>query len=224
MKLIHEKITYGFEFNDEYFNVLTIENSKFFRGLIQELVNQTQGKEGSFVLSHNYKELDIKKNVELIINPFILEFNQKKIIDHIYNELREIAYDEERYLITSNIMSQVEKLIIDLIDCTDYPLLLQNVFDFNLILKSFKVQVMDLEQELVERLVSYMELLTQLNPKRVFVLVNIYDYMKDDEIDALLYDLNIKNIKVMLVQRYKSDRKHNYEKNILIDEDLCEIY
>jgi len=224
MKLIHEKITYAFEFEDESFNVLTIENSKFFRELIQELVDQTQGKEGSFVLSHNYKEIDIKKNVELIINPFILDFNQKRIMEYIYNELRETAYGEEKYLITSNIMSEVEKLIIDLIDSTDYPLSIQNIFDFNLILKSFKVQVMDLEKGLIERLISYMELLTRLNSKRVFVLVNIYDYMKDDEIDALLYDLNVKKIKVLFVQCSNSGKKHNYEKNVLIDEDLCEIY
>ena len=47
------------------------------------------------------KNISDKKNVDIIINPFNLDFGNKKFINAIYTELQEIAQNETNYKSTN---------------------------------------------------------------------------------------------------------------------------
>lgn len=55
-----------------------IESPKLFSGYVQEICAQSQGGEGRFVLSDGDKEIGISKAVEVIVNPFAVDINDKK--------------------------------------------------------------------------------------------------------------------------------------------------
>lgn len=62
-----------------------IESPDLFARYVQELICQCEGKDGDFVLSKNDKIVEISKYMEVIINPFGIDINNKKIYYNFLN-------------------------------------------------------------------------------------------------------------------------------------------
>lgn len=76
---------------------------------MQELYRQTEGAEGRFVLSAGDKELDIAKTVTMILNPFAIDLQDRKIVSKLYHQLEALAYGEALYLATRELQLQLQQ-------------------------------------------------------------------------------------------------------------------
>ena len=94
MKLVHPKLEGQIIFSDEKPCQWVIESPEDFSLYVQELLRQSEGEEGQFVLSDGDKEKDISKYAEVIINPFAVNINDRKILTP--------AVPNARYLIFQN--------------------------------------------------------------------------------------------------------------------------
>lgn len=80
-----------------------IESPELFSRYVKELFEQSNGEEGNFVLSEGEKEISISKFAEIIINPFSINKNDKRILGKLYTRLNDLAVAEENYLLTQEI-------------------------------------------------------------------------------------------------------------------------
>ena len=113
MKLVDSKLNLSIEMSENVVNVLVVENKITLSYVIENIWKQCNGQEGDFVLSEN-KMIKIDKEMEVIINPFDLNFNNKKIISALYSNLSEKANEliEEKAELNSKIINFLDKIIL----------------------------------------------------------------------------------------------------------------
>lgn len=100
MKLAHSDYEALFSFQNTECIEWVIESPVIYRNVINELMDQLEEKEGNFVLSEDDKILPIHKNMELILNLFSIDVNQKKLLNRLYAEMKDISYGEKYYIQT----------------------------------------------------------------------------------------------------------------------------
>ena len=199
-----------------------MESPGIFRKYLKELLNQIQSKEGKFVLSHEEQELDIGKNAELILNPLEIDINDRRFINKLYGELKELAYDEAHYVqtrqITQNIMAYFIEFEQESSIALDYSEL-----DFGQLMKAVGIKIDENSDETVERLAQYLHVIAKLMNKILVVFVNLSAYLENWEIENLLKEAFYLKLYVILIERQNLSleiRKNCY----IIDTDCCEIY
>jgi CRISPR-associated protein, csn2 family len=223
MKLINEDLNNEIIFEENKVNLLVVENKKKFVEFIQEIIKQINGNEGKFSLFDKNTELKIHNKVEIIKDIFDLDINNKKILNKIYHELEELSIDSEFLLETKNMESNLLKYIYCLIEKYDYPLEIVEGLDLKEIFKLLSVKLSLCFSNKVEEILEYIDLVSRILKKEIFVLVNFHIFLEKDDIVALCRECFYKKIKLLFVENQKPDIINNEEKLFIIDNDLCEI-
>lgn len=223
MKLINEDLNNEIIFEKNKVNLLVVENKKKFVEFIQEIIKQINGNEGKFSLFDKNTELKIHNKVDIIKDIFDLDINNKKILNKIYHELEELSIDSEFLLETKNMESNLLKYIYYLIEKYDYPLEIVEGLDLKEIFKLLSVKLSLCFSNKVEEILEYIDLVSRILKKEIFVLVNFHIFLEKDDIVALYRECFYKKIKLLFVENQKPDIINNEEKLFIIDNDLCEI-
>ena len=223
MKLINEDLNNEIIFEENKVNLLVVENKKKFVEFIQEIIKQINGNEGKFSLFDKNTELKIHNKVEIIKDIFDSDINNKKILNKIYHELEELSIDSEFLLETKNMESNLLKYIYYLIEKYDYPLEIVEGLDLKEIFKLLSVKLSLCFSNKVEEILEYIDLVSRILKKEIFVLVNFHIFLEKDDIVALYRECFYKKIKLLFVENQKPDIINNEEKLFIIDNDLCEI-
>jgi CRISPR-associated protein, csn2 family len=223
MKLINEDLNNEIIFEENKVNLLVVENKKKFVEFIQEIIKQINRNEGKFFLFDKNTELKIHNKVEIIKDIFDLDINNKKILNKIYHELEELSIDSEFLLETKNMESNLLKYIYYLIEKYDYPLEIVEGLDLKEIFKLLSVKLSLCFSNKVEEILEYIDLVSRILKKEIFVLVNFHIFLEKDDIVALCRECFYKKIKLLFVENQKPDIINNEEKLFIIDNDLCEI-
>ncbi|MCM1124772.1 MAG: type II-A CRISPR-associated protein Csn2, partial [Eubacterium sp.] len=87
MRLMCTEFGIDLEIQENRVNVLVIETPNIFAHVIGMLINQMEGKEGSFILSEKDTIMTLGKAAEIIVNPFAIDCNEKRIQQKLYQEL-----------------------------------------------------------------------------------------------------------------------------------------
>lgn len=221
MKLTNAKYDLLVDMCETQVDVLVLENATVMSEIVEDLYKQTLGREGSFILSEDNKEIKIEKNLSLVINPFAIDFNDKKIINKLFEELSFIGNEfvSEKMKINSEIGQMFEKII----DNTHYDNIVYNVdFDWNSLFKLYGVKL-DCECDtLLEKIISYIKILSRLCSIRIFCFVNIKNFLEEKEIKQLYEMAFYYKIQLLLIE--SNEDQHNTEENVyIIDKDRCLI-
>ena len=223
MKLINEDLNNEIIFEENKVNLLVVENKKKFVEFIQEIIKQINGNEGKFSLFDKNTELKIHNKVDIIKDIFDLDINNKKILNKIYHELEELSIDSEFLLETKNMESNLLKYIYYLIEKYDYSLEIVEGLDLKEIFKLLSVKLSLCFSNKVEEILEYIDLVSRILKKEIFVLVNFHIFLEKGDIVALCRECFYKKIKLLFVENQKPDIINNEEKLFIIDNDLCEI-
>ncbi|WP_026504061.1 type II-A CRISPR-associated protein Csn2 [Butyrivibrio sp. NC3005] len=200
---------------------IVCENKKAFGSMILDLISETASQDGAWILSENEDELSISKLVEIIVNPFEVTCNDKKIINAIYKELKSIIdlnYPELYAKANSEMIEMIDAAVMDVPYQLEYELdgALENIF------KIYSIRFDEKYTSLLDRVISYMKNAHQVLHKKIFVFVNLKSFMEDSEIQ-MLYEA-AKYEKVFLIILESQDNpKLNDENKMIIDKDLCII-
>jgi len=222
--LAHPMFSKIIDFKNEMINILIIENQKFLTQLIEDIINQTNGENGDFVLSEDFIPLDMQKHLEIIIDFFNLDINNKKVLTSIYNKIKKIAYDDENYLKTENFKTEAFNYIETLINQTEYPLILDVQFDISGLLKLFDVKIEINSNTFLEKIIDYMSVLYEFLNRKCIVFVNLMSYLDISEIELLYKEIQYKKYNVLFIENSFRTKIGEYENIYIIDEDMCEIY
>ena len=119
-----------------------------------------------------------------------------------------------------SIIEYFEKINLELM----LPVEIDTEFDITSIFKMLDVRFSEKDCELVESINIISTILRDLTGNKLIVLVNLINYLSEEEIEILYRDLYYNKYSVLLIENKWNRIKRENEKVFIIDDDLCEIY
>lgn len=221
MKLVHREYGIEIELQENQIPVLVIEAPETFSVLIQELYRSKQGGEKKFLLSESDKLLNMGKSLELMVNPFAIDVNEKRIVQKLYQEI-ESQVQEQLVLETAEIHSKLISYLEEIVGKIAYPVtfdLEENVLG---LMKTYNVRLEAESITLLEKLVEYFELLHQLCRIEVIVCVNLKSYLSEAELRQLYEAMFYEKISLILLENTQREKVEG-ERICIMDRDGCII-
>lgn len=221
MKLVNAELFLNINIEENKPVVLTIENPKAMAEVVGQLYELYNSGEGDFILSEDGKELPFERTTEIIINPFLIDFNSRKVQSKLYSELlnAEASYVEEKALIQALIIEYLDKLTQNV----PYEMISNDLdLDSMKLFKMFEVRIEAQCNSLLEKLVEYTKILSRLLRKRLLVFVSISSYLDTNELNALYEICNYNKMKVLLIESHEPYLPFP-TKTYIIDKDNCMI-
>jgi CRISPR type II-A-associated protein Csn2 len=224
MKLVSNDIAYCIDSEETTVTIVVLEDPKTMREWIIDMMRQVEGvAEGRFSLYENEKELNISKNLDLIINPLRLELNAKKIILRLYDALKDEIVSPENYEATRNIERDIQNYILQIISCVEYPVTYDLGINWTAILKALNVRI-DEDTSPLESLERYMRLAHEILNIKCFVIVNLKSYFVKEELIKLYKSSEYYKYSILLIESRQSEKISPYEKLFILDADHAEIW
>ena len=182
-----------------------VESPDLFSQIVQQLQQQINGGSAGFVLSDSEKELDLSKCAEMIINPFAIDFNDKKIQKKLYAELLEISKGEELYLTTQEILNSLNNYFLQLESISGYELETDVEVDMLALFKAMGIQVQDYAADFFETLIQYIKVMADLMKKKLIIFVNIRSYLNDIQIEQVSEIAVYNEIAILFIENIQRD-------------------
>jgi len=221
MKLGNFNLNEPLDWSDKSVNTLVIENPRYFYSVISEMVAQSMGDDGSFMLSEGLETVSFSRTVDVITDLFSINLNEKRFQNGIYRELSEIATHDTSYQIMelySRINSEVSELISDF----RWDMSFDELNEITPLFKAVNLVVDEESMTLGEKIITYMELSEQFLNKKLFVIVNMKSCMDERTLNSFFKDVNYRGFKLLLIES-KDSESTDYEIKTIIDNDLCQL-
>ena len=221
MILAYSKLNLRMEFIENTVNVLVLEDPVQFSEIVYLLKSDEKVLESPFVLSESDKFLQISKEMEIIVDPFSLDFNSRKIQQQLYKEMEIVAteFDVEK--------AEVNGRMLYLIEGIQERLQYQNIaynleFSWENLLKLYQVHFEPLCESLLEKLVEYIKIASNLLNLKVIGFVNLKLYLTKEQLHYL-YEIAFYNkVNLLLIENIENTQLEE-EKLYIVDRDKCII-
>ena len=207
--------------SNEYISVLEIENKKTFYRIVN-LLNK-------FSLGETIEEMDFyvenKEKNNIKINLFLDYFNwnldskktnnelQKNIIDKLDDE-----YILELTKIYKKLYNTLNKMLLEV----ELPLEITQDFDINIFIKNMKVTLQQ-KNELLDNLLLIIDIANILKLDDLLIFVNLKQYLSTTELIELYKYSIYNNIKILLIDSQTYGPTLEFEKKLIVDENLDEF-
>lgn len=221
MTLLYGALGLDVELSDEHPQIIVIEDTKSFSMFVRNLWEQYEGVEGGLSILEKGKEVKINKSIEVIINPFDINCNNKKILSHIQQEVSDIILEEKQIelnRINSDILTVFDEVINKLPYDLEYNLTISPMD----LLKTYNLSVGNNQESYLELLIEYSHLLVRACGVKVLISVGLRDYLSPDEIKAYYKEIGYDKLILVDVER-SFDKKISEENVLIIDKDQCII-
>lgn len=223
MKLVHPDFLFQIEFKENKVTNIIIEAPEVFEKFLAEIYEQVLGNEGKWVLSENSIPLDLRKYVEIIINPFDIDINNKKILTKLYDRIKKNANETELYIKWNEMYSNIINVIEALIDDFDYSLEYSDEIELKEFLKLIDLRFSMNSTNSLERLMDYMNLHNEILGTKVFVLVNIKSFYSEERLKYLYEQTFYKKFALLFLENKEYYKHIDDEVRYIIDKDSCII-
>lgn len=223
MKLVHTNLNTAVLSDKYVFTEWIIESPKLYAYYLQELFLQQNGEEGRFVLSDKEKELNIAKNMEIIVNPFQIEINGRKILNKLYAELDQLSKSELMYVKTLELTGKIQEYLLELEQNTEYVLEFDMDLDMPALFKSVGIRYEVQETDFFEQIIRYIKIAVNVLATKVFVFINIRSYLTDLQMQELIKEISYQDVKGLFIENHERSCMEGGMRYI-IDRDGCEIY
>ncbi|HPY98931.1 MAG TPA: type II-A CRISPR-associated protein Csn2 [Clostridia bacterium] len=224
MILVNRNLNTPISIHEGLPNILVVENKHLFFKLVDDLVKQSEGNDGEWILSEDSKIYSINKTVNVIVDYFHLNFNSKPILSKLYSNLKDISTQGDFYVDTISLKQTIAEYFEKINSEVMLPIEFSTDFDITNIFKILDVKLSEIDAELVENMNIVLHILRELTGNKLTVLVNFLDYLTEEEIEVFYRDLNYNKQSILLIERKWNRIKRENEKIFIVDDDLCEIY
>lgn len=222
MRLIERELGLDIELKENIISVVVIEKVESRLRIIDELYSQINGSEGNWILVENEKQFDLSKSVDMILEPFSVELNSKKIKNRLYQDIKEVAqeyYFSQGMELHSNICTYIENVL----EKIPYPIKYEDEWNLLEILKVYDVELEEESESKCEKLFNYIKLVNNVCGNSVFILVNIKQYLIEQQVLELYKLVMYSKIQLVLIEFNMYNEKNNVEDIYVLDADGCII-
>lgn len=221
MRLVNAEYGITLELDEDRPTIFVIEEKQMRLKIITELYRQCLGEAGSFVLSADNQTLKIQKMSDILLSPFSIDHNNKKVIAKLYQEIQD--YGNENFYdlkqkINSDILVLLDKIMLNV------PYNITTAVDLNLVelCKLYNVQLEETGNTLIQQLTDYICVMSQLCGCKVFVLLNFTMYLSGEDL-KYLYEFSAYQKIYLLLIEYSMPVLIANEKGCILDKDGCII-
>ena len=200
---------------------LIVEKQDVLYKLIKGIYSEIEGNDEGIVFSDEAGIVKASKRVELITTFVPFELNEKRLINKIIPLLESISLDEEHFNFTMELMSNIEKYIIDLSEPLSFDISLENI-NASSLLKMSGVRISDDSLSDIERVWNYVSIVNELLGEKLFVFVNMSSFFCKDEIKLFVDSLAGHKFYSLFLENKEYPHIEG-TKRLIIDEDLCII-
>lgn len=190
---------------------IDFEDPIMFRELIKSLDEES-------ILSENNNEIDIKKNVLKIYDPFNIDLKDKKITTELYKCMKRDLSDEQKNRILE-IESSMIALLDDIAMTMDCPIDYEEEVDITKIFSIFQVCLREIEyKNFLEFILNYIKLNKEFYGYSIVIAIRLMNILTKEEQILLEQELNLLEVKLI-----DFDITNNSKNDVLIDKDWCVI-
>ena len=219
MKLANSKFFETLDF-EKGSQTLVVENVELLRTIILQLKFQINNKIGDFILSDNDAILDISKNILLITDVFEISGLSKQLKNKLQQYV-ESSYDNDALF--QDVYDKLIEFGNDLINSVPYPLCFSQSLTKIDIIKMLDIQLEHNYSSLLEELIDYIDIFSQIIKTKLFVFVSLRSFLTDEEFNNFMKIMDYKGIRVLLIERYLLLDTGTNNNVHIIDKDLCVI-
>lgn len=222
MKLVERELGLELELKENVVSVIVVEDIALRLPMIDTLYSQVMGKEGNWLLVENEKNYDLGKAAEMILEPFSLELNNKKVKTKLYQDIKTIAQDvcfSQGLEVHSHICNYLESLL----ERIPYPVKYEEEWNILELLKAYGVELVEECDSICEKLFNYIKLINQVCGISIFITVNLKQYLTDVQIRELYKLAMYSKIQLVLIEFNMFNEKYDCEEIYILDKDSCII-
>ena len=221
MKFLYTAYDIHMDLQENCGHYLVIEHPRAYAEIVHDLYCQCDGGEGGAILSDGTKSVSFAKQVAMILEPFSLQFDTRKINTALYKELEDIVQDGY-YMDYLTLQSQLAQFMARVTGEVPYPISYDAEAAMQGLCKWLNVHVDYMADTLAERLSGYIELLAQLCRIKVVFLVGIELYLSQEERRALQKMANYHKIYIIYISN-RLDVLSKIDVYTVVDADYCII-
>ncbi|MBQ7359324.1 MAG: type II-A CRISPR-associated protein Csn2 [Lachnospiraceae bacterium] len=221
MRIAYPPYDISMEIEENHIYVLSVENTTAYSAILRDIWLQAQGAEGNIIMSEGERILNLSKVAICIFNPFDINCNEKKILNKVYQELKQVSLDnlvEEHANVNKSILNYLEQVVQGVSYALDYNIDL-DIMD---LLKVYDVHIQIEGETLLENLVEYVRTVNQICKVSTVFAIGLKYYFNEKELKQLYEFLFYEKINLIIVESMHSAMISN-EKCWILDKDLCLI-
>lgn len=209
-------------FNNESIQVIEIENKKMFYRLISDLVLLKNGEKLNelYFFDDKNEELNIGSRVEVYVDFFQIDLNSKKNINALNKKISSNLTDIEKDELL-NSFKKLYKSFNRILNEFELPIVINDNLIIEDILKLFKISFKT-SNDLLDNLLLLIEIEKSLNLNEILFFINLKQYLNKEELEELYKYAIYNSIKIVLIDSQSYGATINYEKKLIIDNDLEE--
>lgn len=221
MMLTSGKYGVKLQFHENEAVVLVAEDPEVFSAMIRELQEEMNGEESSFVLSEGTDILKIAREMELVIDPFSLDFNTRKMQQRLYGEWVELAEDCEVE------KADINMRIVRLLEAIEVKSVHGNIhyqmnFEWEDLFKMYQVQFAMDFSDLEEKITEYIKIISGLMRVKLICFVNLKSYLSERQLERVYQVASYNKLTLLLLENLERKQLEK-EKTYIIDKDRCLI-
>lgn len=222
MNLVTKLLENSLEIKAKKINTLVIEGRKYFTLFLKEIIDNINKESETLDLIEDYKKLDFAKSTEVIFDLFNLYANGASLLKKLYTELEKDLNSEDMYKKKIELEASLSNFIDDLVFRSRFSLSYGEI-NYSSLFKSFSVEFDYDKSSLIERLIEYLKVSSDLLNKKLFIIVNLDSFLTDDDLIELANFLCYNEIKVLGLQNSITRELNSCDNLRIVDKDLCEI-
>ena len=223
MRLINPNFEHVFEIKEGKHFLVVIENPEIMRTYISDLIKQSDGEDGPFVLSENSSELNINKNMDILSNILVFETVDKSVISKVNTLLKNFMVGENMFERTAILKTQIENYAIQLSEEFPYSLSYDEL-DISNLIKLMGIKPAVSYDSITEKISERMKLLHDICNISIFIIVNAFSFLTTKEINELIEDSNLEKHHLIFIDSLNPSVENSPLTKIIIDSDGCEIF
>lgn len=209
---------------ETHFFTLSIENKCFLLECLNELRYQAEGgKDGEFHLLLNEKAINVEKSVSLVFDFTDIDFNSKTITNLLTKKFTEFLGLGEQAQSLINLENVILNLAEDFRVKSGLNIEYDATMNANNLAKICSLKIADNKRSLLDRLCEYMDLLCDLKPLKLLVLVFGKQFLTNNDIESFYKHCCDKNVRLLIIEGADRTELLSNERRLIIDIDLCTV-
>ncbi len=221
MKLVHPDFFFPIEFKENRIETIVIEKPEIFSKLILQLKAHINNKEDfGWVLSENNNLLEMAKNCEIVMDPFAIDVNNKKLQNALLEKLETEISGTENLLEWNNLCGKIIQTLDIFLSQIDY----QVSYSCDLLIKDFlklmKVRFQEDNVDFFDKLLDFLSLERDVLNIKVFIMINLKSFLSLEQLNYLYQQSCYKKFQLLLLESNMDEvNKISGEHIVIIDRD-----
>ncbi|MBO6271347.1 type II-A CRISPR-associated protein Csn2 [bacterium] len=220
MRFAYDPYAISISLNEGDTCILYVENSNAYSNIVSDLYMLISHGEGEAALYEGDISLDIKKSTDLILEPFSLDLNNRKIKSQLYQDIIENVKDAyyDKYL---NICNELHNFIGCITEGIHYSTAFECQVGLEELLKICNVSMDYPCENVMERVSVYIKLMARVCKIKVFFLVDVDRYANCTELREIVKMAQYEKINLIMICSGTKTIEIKDFSHYILDESLC---